>query len=81
MSGPREVLELERRLLGPMPVEEADGVLHADFREFGASGRVWDRAAALGELGQRRQPVEPRDLAVAEVADGVALVTYTSTAA
>lgn len=47
------VIDLERRLLDPAVRRDCDAVmalLHEDFHEFGASGRVYDREAIVGAL-------------------------------
>ena len=50
----RQVLELELQLLDPavrgnrVAVEQ---LLHPDFVEVGASGRIWDRAGGDARLG------------------------------
>ena len=72
--------ELELRLLDPAVRGDRAAVerlLHPDFVEFGASGRVWDRAAVLAALAAEpgAQP-EVSELASAELGDGVVLVTY-----
>jgi hypothetical protein len=76
VSGPGEVETLERRLLGPLPADEAERLLHPEFREFGGSGRVWDREGALAELADRTETVEPKELTVTAVGDHAALATY-----
>jgi ribonuclease HI len=52
-------------------------VLAPDFLELGRSGRVWTREAILAVPWQDLDATLT-DLAVAGVADGVALVTYVS---
>jgi ribonuclease HI len=45
-----QVIGHERRLLDPRVRASAEAVtalLHDEFREFGASGRVWDRASIV----------------------------------
>jgi ribonuclease HI len=47
------VIDLERRLLAPGVRSDAAAVialLHEDFREFGASGRVYDRKTIVEAL-------------------------------
>lgn len=57
-----------------------DRVLHDDFVEFGQSGRVWDRATTVDVEPAEIGAILPlRDVEVHEVADGVALLTYTVT--
>lgn len=52
-------------------------LLHPEFREFGASGRVYDRAAIVRALTEEGD-VELRmaDFYAQELADGAVLVTY-----
>lgn len=57
-------------------------LLADEFREFGASGRVYDRSSVLSELASE----SPADLSLTDFvcqqpAPGVALVTYRSTRA
>jgi hypothetical protein len=75
-----EVIRLERSLLDPVirrdPVQVLR-LLHEDFLEFGASGRMWNRhqiAAALAE--DPEVAGQPVDVEGDELADGVVLVTY-----
>jgi hypothetical protein len=45
-----EVIGHERRLLDPRVRASAEAVtalLHEEFREFGVSGRIWDRASIV----------------------------------
>jgi hypothetical protein len=75
-----EVMALELRILEPATRADPDAVrrlLHPDFREFGASGRVWDRDAVVASLaadpgGERR--VE--GLSARALGEGAVLVTY-----
>lgn len=55
-------------------------LLHQDFREFGQSGRVWDRESMLDLLEDTSARVEIRheDLVAAALGDDVVLVTYDS---
>jgi hypothetical protein len=75
-----ELLVLERRLLrlGPTcPRECVEALLAADFSEFGASGRVWTRAAILEELEQcGERSDEVRDVICRRLGDDAALLTY-----
>jgi ribonuclease HI len=80
-----EVVELELRLLDPAvraDPAEVERLLHPEFREIGASGRMWDRdsmVAALAEepgTGATASEVEAR-----MVAHEVVLVTYVSESA
>ena len=70
-----EVIAKELSLLRPDIRANAatfSGLLHDDFREFGASGRVWDHARAL-EAADRAVLVLERDrlpIGLAEVTGG-----------
>jgi hypothetical protein len=75
-----EVVALELSLLDPAvrrSPERVERLLHPRFREFGASGAVWDRdsivAALAAEVGTA---LTPTDVDAREVAGGVVLVTY-----
>ena len=82
----RQVLELEMQLLDPavrgnrVALEQ---LLHPDFVEVGASGRIWDREAVMHALGEEKPgaPPEVSDLSAAHLADDVILVTYGTTTA
>jgi hypothetical protein len=75
-----QVVARELRLLDPDVRADVDAVtelLHPDFAEYGASGRVWDRdsiVAALAEDPGVSGTAE--DLRAARLADDVVLVTY-----
>ncbi|HYI18770.1 MAG TPA: nuclear transport factor 2 family protein [Solirubrobacteraceae bacterium] len=81
MSGDEaEVRALELQLLDPEVRRDPaaiEALLHPQFEEFGASGRVWDRpgvvAALRGELGA---PVSVACMESSLLAPGVVLVTY-----
>ena len=52
-------------------------LLADDFREFGASGRVWTRAEILDELdGQAAHEIRSRDFLCQWLAPELALLTY-----
>jgi hypothetical protein len=74
--------ELECLLLRPGVRGDADAVgnlLAEDFREFGASGRVWSREAILVELAAEESVgLEASEFQVAMLCPAVALVTYRS---
>lgn len=75
-----ELLKLEQRLLDPEvrhSVASINPLLHADFVEFGSSGRVYNKEMMVNMMiRQTPGAVRIRDFDVREVADGVALVTY-----
>ncbi|WP_406174671.1 DUF4440 domain-containing protein [Streptomyces sp. NBC_00996] len=52
-------IEGELRLLDPeirRSPELVGALLHADFHEFGASGRIWDRASIIATLAGETEP-------------------------
>jgi hypothetical protein len=76
-----EVVAHELALLQPgvrADREAAVGLLHEAFREFGASGRVWDRAQIVDSLAADPgdTPAEPEDLQAVMLTDDVILLTY-----
>lgn len=79
----RAVVECELRLLSPRvrrSADAVDGLLHPDFVEFGASGRVWDREAMLAAItGPELTPGDAAivsELAATRLADDVVHLTY-----
>jgi hypothetical protein len=83
-SGPLETLRALEVALHQPSVRRDRGqlerLLHPDFREFGRSGRAYDRAELLELLTQEPQPdqVWSQDFALQLLAAGVALLTYRS---
>ena len=79
-----EVVALERALLDPAvrgDADRLDALLHPEFSEIGASGRVWDRAsmrAALLAEPDLRAGCEP--VATTELAPGLVQLVYRCTA-
>ena len=76
-----EVVALERRLLDPAVRADpaaVEALLHPDFREFGASGGVWDRTATVAALSASPEVPSATLGAVdaREVAEGAVLLTY-----
>jgi len=77
--------ELEERLLDPAVRRDraqVDALLDAEFREFGKSGRAFDKAEILDLLeqeGELQYTLALEEFAAATLADGVVLVTYIST--
>jgi hypothetical protein len=78
------VIELERRLLEPSVRGDRNALsmlLHEDFREVGASGRVYDRAAIIEALlasnGETSQATEFR---ATRLSEDVVLLTYRTAA-
>ncbi len=70
----------ERRLLEPAVRRSEEAVLsllHEDFREFGASGRIWDRQSMATALSaDPGVAVNAHDMHGARLGDNVVLVTY-----
>ncbi len=75
-----EVVAKELALLRPdirADATEVAGLLHDDFREFGASGRVWDRQSVAKALAaEPGDGGEAHDLDAVRLADNVVLLTY-----
>ena len=75
------LLDLEKRLMDRSlrrNREQVSSLLHEDFREFGSSGRIWNREAMLTLLQSEPSSVSPDilDFNVARIAPAAALVTY-----
>jgi hypothetical protein len=77
-----EVEALERALADPAvrgDRAQVEALLHSKFREFGSSGRVWNRAEIIDLLAAEPPgEIVVENVEVRAVAEGVALVTYTS---
>jgi len=60
--------------------KELDRLLHPEFREFGRSGRIYERAEVLAEFANRPQAYEvwAQDFRVVPLSDVLALLTYKS---
>lgn len=82
-----KVIALERRLLQPSvraSSRELAALLDPDFREVGASGRVWDRASiieSLTQVGAASTSIRDEEMEASVLADGIVLLTYVSDAA
>jgi hypothetical protein len=81
----KDLLALEEALLRPparYSPAELERLLTEDFREFGASGTVHDRASTIDLLMQESRapftPVEVSDFTARKLGDDAALVTYYS---
>lgn len=74
------VVELERLLLQPdvrADRRQIEVLLHQDFQEIGASGRVWDRETIADALvGDPVVPGAAEAFAPARLAEDVVLLTY-----
>jgi hypothetical protein len=78
-----EVVDLELALLHPDVRRDrqwVEDLLDEDFREIGASGRLWNREETLEvlEAEQDDELVAVADMEALQVADGVVLLTYVS---
>jgi hypothetical protein len=76
-----DVIRRELELLDPAIRRRPDAVrerLHPEFREVGASGRVWDRGSMIVSLASEEDdtPSETRGMEPVVLADGVVLLTY-----
>lgn len=75
-----EVLRNELSLLQPAIRSSPDavlGLLHEDFREFGASGRTWNRAEIAAALAEAPgDGAEAEDMRAVRLARDVVIVTY-----
>lgn len=77
----QDVVERERRLLDPAvrrSPEVAGELIDPEFREFGASGRVWDRASVLAMMASPDDAPPPvtDNWHATRLADDVVLLTY-----
>jgi hypothetical protein len=79
-----EVLARERSLLTPPVRSDPDAVrrlLHPEFREFGASGRVWNAESVIATIAAHAADaadgsIRVEHLEATRLADDVVLVTY-----
>ena len=85
MSLAEDLRALEEALLRPAArysVTELERLLTEDFREFGASGTIYDRAAIIDLLTQESRttftPIEISEFATRKLGEDAALVTYRS---
>jgi hypothetical protein len=78
----RELEQLERALLDPAVRRDRQAVsrmLAEDFREFGSSGRVYDKTAILESLAEESaRLITLEDFTATPLADGIVLATYIS---
>ena len=77
-----EVIASERRLLDPRVRRDAAAVrslLHDDFREFGASGAVWDRQSiVLATSGDPTGGVAMQEIRTVRLGPDTIMLTYTA---
>lgn len=73
-------VEGELRLLDPLTradPELARSLLHPDFTEFGASGRIWDRESVVAAMADDPgEPTTAEEMRGFRLAPGVVLLTY-----
>jgi hypothetical protein len=77
----REVVDRELALLQPSVRRDAERVLallHPDFLEHGASGRVWDRESVAALTSGTDAPLQMTDLRTRYLGADAVLVTYRS---
>jgi hypothetical protein len=77
------LIELELRLQNSSTRKDPQAtaeLLSEDFREFGASGRVWDRAAILAELASETPyQITSENFDCRRLSSELALLTYVTT--
>ena len=78
----KELQKIEERLLESAVRSDArqlDDILCDEFREYGASGRVFTKAQIVADLtAETPEGLSLKDFRCEAVAEGVALVTYRS---
>jgi hypothetical protein len=75
------VIERELALLDPEVRRDASRVralLHPEFTEYGASGRVWDRTSVVDATAGSAGPIEAFDLRPRRLGADAVLLTYRS---
>jgi len=79
-----QVVRLELLLLEPTVRKDPERLvtfLHPQFREYGASGRTWDRQSIPQAMGGTDDPIAATDVAARRLGPDAVLVTYRSDAA
>lgn len=77
----RQVVDGELALLRPdvrRDPRQVVALLHPDFVEFGASGRVWDRGSIVSVTSGTDAPIQATDLRTRDLGADAVLVTYRS---
>lgn len=75
----QHVVDLELQLLNPDVRRDSAAVLellHPDFTEIGASGRVWTREGVFEAIAGDDQLTVASDMSACQVTSGVVLLTY-----
>jgi hypothetical protein len=81
------VIALERRLLDAevrSSAESLDALLDPEFREVGASGRIWDRESVIRSLaaeGASTEPIRDEGMEGRSLAADLVLLSYLSDSA
>lgn len=77
----RAVVQRELALLDPAVRRDADRVrahMHPNFREVGASGRLWDRTSISSVTSGTDEPIRATGLATRRLGPDAVLLTYVS---
>jgi ribonuclease HI len=77
----RQVIESELALLDPAVRTDATrmrALLHPDFVEFGASGRVWDRTSMAAVTSGTVERIVATDFSTVRLGPDAVLVTFRS---
>lgn len=79
----KHLIGLEQRLLQPSvrsSRDELHGLLHPEFQEVGASGRLWDRATMIDGLVAATSPavITHTEMTATVLSPGVGMVAYVS---
>lgn len=75
------VIAAELRLLEPETRRNGDAVrelLHPDFREFGQSGRTWDRNSVVDTISGSTEPIRAEGIRSTRLGPDAILLTYTA---
>ena len=78
-SDEREVVERELALLGPAlrrDPERLRALLHPDFTEYGASGRIWDRDSITAVTSGAVERVAATDFSAVRLGADAILLTF-----
>ena len=75
------VVERELALLDPAVRRDPEGVralLHPDFTEYGASGRIWDRESIAAVTSGTEHPIAAHGMCTTRLGPDAVLLTYRS---
>lgn len=75
------VIAAELRLLEPGTRRNGEAVrklLHPDFREFGQSGRVWDRNSVVDAISDSTESITAEGIRPTRLGPDAILLTYTA---